>query len=199
MKTWILSALVLSLPTLAHAHVEAHPWQAELESYKASLPAKSNKQLILLHAGNSAMAIGSCSASAAITGASFVAESLPVVNGLSEILANEVDPDYKTVEYKSIFSWEALTELGRGTVGGGVIALKDALKFISLWLSGEQDLSFEAAKKIYASSFANAEALFANQGKCMMSISKIIILRTELEKRGVMAPVDPNEIVSPNP
>jgi hypothetical protein len=192
MNAWILSALVLSIPTLAHAEIEQHDWKAELQAYRESLPAKSNSKLILLHAGNTALAMASCSVSAAITGASFVAETLPIVNAIPEIVANNVDPDYKSFDFTSIFSWAALTELGRGTVGGGVIAIKDALKFITLWLSGQEDRSFDAAKKIYASSFANAEALFAKQGKCMMSLSKTVILASEMQSRGMEVPQPAN-------
>jgi hypothetical protein len=194
MKTWILSALVLSLPTIAHAEIEQHDWKAELQAYKDSLPAKSNSKLILLHAGNTAMAMGSCSVSAAITGASFVAETMPIVNAIPEIVANGLDPEYKSFDFTSIFSWAALTELGRGTVGGGVIAIKDALKFITLYLSGQSDRSFAAAKEIYASSFANADALFASQGKCMMSLSKIVILGNEMQSRGMEIPQPANNL-----
>ncbi|HEY8279013.1 MAG TPA: hypothetical protein VIH99_05285 [Bdellovibrionota bacterium] len=185
MKLWITPALFLAMTIapLARAEVKSYDWQAELQAYKANVEQKSTPNLYLRLAGNTVMIEGTCASAIALSGAAFIAETLPVMNGLPEIAANAVDPEYETFTYQKLLSWEAFMELARGTAGGGLVGAKDALKFVFLWLTGQGDQGFEGMKKMYASSFATTEALFAKQGKCLMSLSKQIILRTEIQKR----------------
>ncbi len=181
-----LSLFVLAIATLPSlAQAAPRDWQAELETYKATIAEKSNANLIWRHAGNTTAALGACGTAAAIAGASFVAETFPVANGLSEVVANASDENYETATYNSLLSWEAFMQLARGTAGGGLVAVKDSLKFVILFLSGDTSRSFEGVKKVYASSLATTNKMFAEQGLCMMSLSKVVLLNVELEKRGI--------------
>lgn len=184
MKALSVIALAIALPSFAQA-AAPRDWKADLETYKSTIEQKSNANLIWRHAGNSAMAGTACTTSVVLAGASFIAETFPVVNGLSEVVANAADENYKTATYEKLLSWEALMQLARGTAGGGLVAVKDSLKFVVLILSGEQDRAFEGVKKIYESSMTITNKLFAEQGLCMMSLAKTALLAQELEKRGI--------------
>ena len=63
------------------------------------------------------------------------------------------------------------------------VAVIESLEFIGLWLGGNEAQAFEMVKKTYASTIATANALFADQGQCMMNISKVMITRAELKRR----------------
>src|SRR5690606_2818219 len=125
--------------------------------------------------------------SVAITAATFIADTMPIANGVSEVVGNTVDEKYQTQTYESMFSWEALAQYGRGALGGGVIAVVETLEFVTLWLAGNEEASYAAVKKMYASSISTADALFAREGKCLMQISKVALTRKELQKRGAMS------------
>lgn len=177
-KLVLIAALVFG--GAVHA-AEVPAWQQKLEAYKASLGGYTNAGLRLHYGFYAGMALTTCSLSAVVTGATFVADTVPVGNVVSESLANITNPDYQT--YKNILEWENLGAIGRGAVGGGPVAMLETLQFIGLWLGGNEDQAWEGVKKTYASTIATANALFAEQGQCMMSISKVMIIRAELKAR----------------
>ncbi len=175
--------LLLSLTLSAAAHADQAPaWQQKLEAYKVSLDQSTNAGLQVRQGYYIGAAVTTCALSTVVTGATFVADTVPLTSILGEGLANVANPDYMT--YKQIMEWETLAGMGRGTVGGAGVAVIESLEFVVLWLAGNETQAFEGLKKNYASSFATMESLFAQQGQCMMNISKVLITRAEIARRG---------------
>lgn len=179
----IVLLISLLMTTLAYAQEEQVPgWKRELEQYRADIQKVHIVDLYLSQGFYVGAAIGTCSLSAAITGATFVTDTLPVTNILSEGIASVINRDYQTYQ-KNLLEWNNLASLGRGTLGGGVVGVLEALEFVGLWLEGNDDQGFEALKKVYASSFATIDALFSDKSQCVMSISKVMITRAEINRR----------------
>ena len=174
-------SLLLALPMASQA--QAKDWQAELEAFRAKESTRYTGTLWVRQAGFITAAGITCGASVAVTAAAFIADTAPVVNGLAEVIGTTVEPQYQTNTYNTIASWEAAGQFGRGLAGGAVIGVAESLEFVTLWLAGNEDQSFKALSKMYASSFATAGAMFSHQSQCMMNLSKILIIRSELNKR----------------
>ena len=158
-------------------------WQVELQEYATNVQTASNFTLALFMGTYSTTVLASCSADVAIVAGSFMIDSFPVFNFISEVFVNIVDENYRSTDFESIISLKAAAQLGRGTLGGAGLSAIEAIEFVLLWLAGEEDRSFEATKKMYASSFATAKALFSKQGQCLMSVSKLLITGRELDIR----------------
>lgn len=174
--------LIVSLIFAGAVHADQVPaWQQKLEAYKASLADSTNAGLRVRYGFYAGMALTTCALSTAVTAATFVTDTVPLTNVASEALANVINPDYQT--YQNILEWENLGAIGRGAVGGGPVAVIESLEFVGLWLGGNEAQAFEMVKKTYASTIATANALFADQGQCMMNISKVLITRAELKRR----------------
>lgn len=172
-----------------NANAAQNDWQAKLENYKTEIQTISAGQLRWHYAYYVGAAFGTCALSTVVTGATFVADTVPVTNILAEVIANNTNVDYKT--YENLVSWETLANTGRGAVGGAAVGVVESLQFVTLWLAGNEAQSFEQLKKAYASTVATAEAVFAEQGKCMMSISKVLLVRAELAKRNNSVEIAP--------
>jgi len=176
--------LLVSIFAFSPNNAHAKDWQGELAAYSKSLESRYTGSLWMSHAWYSGASTATCLASVAMTGAVFVADTLPVVNGLSEYIGGTVDPQYQTHTYESILSWEAAAQAGRGLVGGGVTGVAEALQYVLLLkLAGREEEAFGGLAKMYASSFATANALFAKQGQCMMNLAKNTLIRRELHIR----------------
>ncbi len=174
--------LILSLVFCGAAQADQVPdWKQKLETYKAGLSTASGGGLQLRYGFYAGAAVTTCALSTVVTAATFVADTVPVTNIASETLANISNPDYKT--YQNILEWENLGNIGRGALGGGPVAVIESLEFVFLWLGGNEAQSFQALKKTYASTFATANALFAEQGQCLMNIAKVAITRAEIQRR----------------
>jgi len=180
--TKLLSILVLGMVGTAFAagqELEQESWAVELQEYQAAIQTYSNLHLGLSMAAHSAALVASCSASAVVVAGSFLTESFPVINFFPELFANAVDENYITFPNDE-WEWD---QAARGVAGGAVVSLVDLAEFILLWLAGEEDRSFQSFKKVYASTFAVAETLFAEQGQCLMSFLKLLITGEELDTR----------------
>ena len=174
--------LIMSLLFCGAAQANQVPdWKAKLEAYKAGLATATQTGLRVRYGFYAGAAVTTCALSTVVTAATFVADTVPVTNLASEALANISSPDYQT--YQNILEWENLGNIGRGALGGGPVAVIESLEFVVLWLGGHEAQSFQALKKTYASTFATANALFAEQGQCLMNISKVAITRAELQRR----------------
>lgn len=179
-KLFAIFALVLGASA---AHAAPYDWRAELEEYKLTLEVEPYPGLWTRHLYHVSMAGLTCSASAAMTGASFIAETFPVGNVLSEVLANFTDPSYQT--YEALVSWDTLLHSGRGALGGGVVGMAETLEFLTLWLGGNTDEAFSNTKENYKSTLAIAETVFASQGQCMMQMAKEMLVMAEMSRRDV--------------
>ncbi len=179
-------ALIVTLVfgSLVHA-AEAPDWQKKLEAYRADMANYNNYGLYLHYGFNAGKAIATCTLSAAVVGATFASDTLPVTNILSETLANITNPDYQT--YQNILAWENLPSLGRGAVGGGAVALAETVEFLGLWLGGNEAQAWDAVRKTYESSIQTYNAVFAEQGQCLMSIAKVIAIQAEIKRRADQA------------
>lgn len=174
--------LIMSLLLGSAAQADQVPeWQQKLEQYKVSLAEASGAGLQLRQGFYIGAAVTTCALSTVVTGATFVADTVPLTGVLGEGLANVVAPDYQT--YEKILEWENLANIGRGVIGGGPVAVVESLEFVALWLGGNEAQAFEGLKKTYASTVATANALFAEQGQCMMNISKVLLTRAEIQRR----------------
>jgi hypothetical protein len=178
MKKLIL-ALVMSASTGAFA--QQVDWKSQLESYKGKLASVSDAGLMGRWAYQAGKVMTTCSASAAVTAATFIADTAPLTAPLAELITKSSNPDYQV--YETLLSWESLSATGRGVAGGGVVAIAESLQFVTLWLAGNEAQSYQAIAKIYQSTFATAEAVFAKQGQCMMSIARVSLIRLEMNRR----------------
>lgn len=174
--------LILSLIASGAAQADQIPaWQQKLETYRAGLEQATPAGLQVRRGFYIGAALTTCALSTVVTGATFVADTVPVTNLLAEPVANIVTPDYQT--YQNILEWENLANIGRGTIGGAPVAVIESLEFVVLWLGGNQALAFEGLKKTYASTITTANTLFADQGQCMMNISKVLLTHAEIKRR----------------
>lgn len=178
----LMLVLALSLSTVAHA--SNADWADKLERYRQGLKTTTDLNLWVNNTFFTSAALATCSMSAAVVGAAFIADTTPVTNLVAETIANSTVPDYQS--YESLLSWESLAQLGRGLIGGGPIAMVESLQFVVLWLGGNQDQSFEQAKKVYSSTFKTAESVFANESQCMMSLSRVLLVRREMQARKIL-------------
>lgn len=161
-------------------------WESDLENYKGQIEKMSTARVWAHHVGYIAMATGTCAVSVTAVASSFLAETLPMTGAGSEGIANLVSPEYKS--YEQLLSWDNLAASGRTATGGAAVATAEFMKFASLWLGGNhEDFDWEQTKKTYQSSMATFNALFADHGQCMMSISKVIATRAEILKRNQAA------------
>lgn len=181
MKKFLLLA---SLVFAAGAQAATDDWKTQLEDYKQYVQTLNNGELVVRTAFYSVKSIATCGASAAMTAAAFIADTAPITGAVSELIANNASPDYKS--WEEILSVDNLGSIARTTAGGGVVGVAEALEFVNLWLGGNEELAFNQLKKTYASTIATAEALFAEQSQCLMSYSKVLLLRVEMQKRGMM-------------
>lgn len=163
-------------------------WQAELAQYKESLKTTPTWELYVLNPYWVSSAIASCGADTFAVAAAFTADTFPGSNPAAEYIAHASNPDYKS--YQDLLSWETAAGLARGTVGGAAVAVNDTLKFVLQVLAGNGDQGYQDFQKVYASTFATAQALFANQGVCMMSLSKVLLIENEAASRPMTPAVE---------
>lgn len=159
-------------------------WQAELAQYQESLKTTPTWQLYLLNPYWVSAAFATCTESTIAVAAAFAADTIPGSNPAAEYIAHVANPDYQS--YQDLKSWETAASLVRGTVGGGAVAVNDTLKFVLQCLAGNPELGYQDFQKVYASTFATAQALFANQGECMMSLSKVVLIEKEAATRKIL-------------
>jgi hypothetical protein len=159
-------------------------WQAELAQYQESLKTTPTWQLYVLNPYWVGSAFTSCGASPFIIAAAFAADTFPGLNPAAEYIAHATDPDYKS--YQDLMTWETAASLVRGAMGGGSVALTDTLKFVLQYFAGNPEPGYQDFQKVYASTFATAQALFGSQGECMMSLSKVILIEKEASTRKIL-------------
>lgn len=174
--------LIAALFFASAAQAEQLPdWQQKLINYQSNVTRMTMSGLHVRQAFYITKAIATCAASTAVTAAAFTSDTIPLGNILGETIANISDPDYQT--YEALLDWETLANLGRGAAGGAVVGVAEALEYVTLWLGGNEEEAWAALAKNYESSLATANALFAEQGQCMMNLSKVMLTRKELAKR----------------
>lgn len=173
--------LVIALVAGGIAHAEGSNWAQRLEKHKQNMQSTSNTMLWVNNAFFTAGAMSTCSMSTVVAAAAFIGDTVPVGNIVSETIANVSSDDYKT--FDAVNRWEALGQIGRGAVGGAVVTAVDALKFVVLWLGGQESRSFESAKQVYASTFETLNTVFAREGQCLMNVSRVLITRQEMVNR----------------
>lgn len=176
-KFFVILAAGLSLS----AHAAKGDWEAKLENYRQQVQTFSALGLYVSQAGNISKSFAGCTGSVVASAAAFCADTLPLLNPIAETIGNLADQDYQT--YGSLIDWETLANAGRGAAGGGVVASVEALEFVMLWLAGNEDQSFEALKKVYASTFATVDAMFSNDSACYVNLARIQIVRAEWNRR----------------
>lgn len=173
---------------------ELEPWQKELQSYSDKIAKQSNARVQFSRAFHAAAVVGTCGASGAIVAAQFVADTLPVVNGLAEALPNMGENTYVSVTTNKLLSGDTADLIARGALGGGLLATYESLEFLVYWLQGDTEKIYQATKKMYESTIVMSDKLFAQKGQCRMNISKFVLATAELTKRaqaGVDIYVDP--------
>jgi hypothetical protein len=183
-----LLSLGLNSAAMAESAEGKKPWQVELEQYQSGLASRTQISLVLGLARHAPVMVASCGASLAVSAATLVTDTLPITNVVSESIANMSNGQYQTQDFDSVLSLEALGELARGTTGGAIAGAAELVEFMFIYLAGEEkERGFEMVKKLYASTFATIDALFAEKSKCMMSMSKVFMLTGELKARNAGA------------
>lgn len=181
MKTFFITLLALGLFSFSVQAEEK--WETELETYGQQIQDYGNLRLYANTLGYSSLLVGTCSASALIVAATAIADTYPILNIVSESVANLTNDEYETLDAEAFLSLETLADTGRGAVGGGVVALAESFEYVFLWLSGREDQSYSGLKEVYKSTVMVSESLFSQQGKCLMSFTKLLITLNEMTYR----------------
>lgn len=193
-KLFVVLAMMFSVSAIA-APVD---WKADLDAYRASVKNSSYTMLVVYRAANAAAAVSSCSTSLFFVGVSALADTFPGVGNIaSESIANMANVDYQT--YQNLLEWDRAADVGRGLLGGGVVGGLESMEFVFRLLAGHPNESFSGLAKVYASTFATMDALFAEESLCVMSQQKVAVLAVEMASRwhAPLKPVNPS--VSPRP
>lgn len=173
--------VILAAGLSLSAHAAKGDWTAKLEKYRQDVQTFSAIELYVSQAGNVSKTFLGCTGSVVASAAAFCADTIPLLNPVAETIGNLADQDYQT--YGSLLDWENLANAGRGSVGGAAVASVEALEFVLLWLAGNEEQSFEALKKVYASTFATVDAMFSNDSACYVNLGRIQIVRAEWQRR----------------
>ena len=180
--------LVLStLLTCTFAHAGQVDWQSVVEQHKQKMTTVSTAGLWGREVYYTAASAAVCSVDVVATAGAFAVDTTPLLNGASQIVGTYPNLDEILA---NLFTWNAITNATRGTVGGAVVGVSDTLQFIYLWLGGDTAGSIEELAKTYVSTITVANKLFAEQGQCMMNLAKLIVVNTELINRGAINPAD---------
>lgn len=177
--TKLLLTMLVALSTTVHA--EAGDWADKIDDYKRQVKIAPNHLLWVHNLFYTSGAVATCSMSAAVVGATFVGDTVPVGNIVAETIANVANADYKT--YDALMSWETLAQLMRGTAGGGAVALVESLEFVVQWLGGQEERSFKSLRENYASTFNTMDTVMSKEGQCVTNIMRVLMVRKEMQAR----------------
>lgn len=178
-KFLLAIAMAFSFSATAATPVD---WKGDFDRYRDSLKSATYLGLHAYRAGQASVAVGSCSLSTFIVGVTAAADTFPGVGNIAaEAIANMSNVDYKT--YENLLEWERAADIGRGLLGGAIVGPAESLEFLLRLLAGRPNESFQALSKVYASTFATMDALFAEESLCVMSISKVGIITAEMKSR----------------
>lgn len=178
----VLALLGASISSFAKTQKNDLKWVNELKLYNYELQSASRERLTWNLAVESVKMAATCGSDVMLIGASFLADTFPVVGAVSEAIANILDGKYETADYDSLVSWAAAKQGVRGTAGGGMTAVVESLEYVMLYLTGDTSQAYEATSKVYESSLATLNKLLSNNAPCMMSLNKMSLVLNQLEK-----------------
>jgi hypothetical protein len=183
MKNTLLSALSLALITLgasqtALANPTADSWKIEKQRWEQSVPNMSQLELVVKWTQNFTGTLVACGASSAVAGSALVADTVPVGNILTEILANFADEDYVSLSSEGYIG-DSLS----GIFAGGGALVRDGVQFVLLAMTGDTDQAWKNVKKSYQSSIVISEKLFQDYSLCNRLATVELILRKEIISR----------------
>ncbi len=172
-----------------NAQAETVDWMTQLENYRVEVKAYSAQDLFWGQFGNYTKAGLGCTGAGASTVIAFVTDTIPLTNPVAEWVGNKANARYET--YQAFWRWETLANVGRGATGGALMAGYEGFEWIVLWLKGDTTQAFSELAKVYASTFATAEAMFAKEGACLMNVARVAVVRAEYRRREGLAPTLP--------
>jgi|GEM_PF-2656385 hypothetical protein len=200
MKNTLLSALSLIMigfgaGQTALANPTADAWKIEKQQWEEAVPKMSQLELVVKWTQNFTATVVACSASSAVAGTALVADTVPVGNILTEILANFADEDYQSLS-SSGYIGDSL----EGLFAGGGALVRDSVQFVLLAMSGDTDQAWSHVKKSYESSVVLSNKLFQDYSLCNRLATVELILRKEIisRARGDQAVSEPQpQLVAP--
>lgn len=184
-KLFVIIASIFAV----NAQAEAVDWVIQLENYRSEVTTYTAQQLFWSNFGNYSKVVVGCAGAGALTGIAFVTDTVPVTNPVAEWFANKSNSRYET--YRAFWSWETMANVGRGTMGGAVVGAYESWEWFSLWLKGDTSTAYSELSKVYESSFATFNAMFAREGACYMNIMRVGVVRAEYRRREGLAPTLP--------
>lgn len=154
---------------------EVPAWQTELNEWTAAAEQMNTPLLTLNWSQQFTAAVVICGVSETTIAASVAADTLPVANLLSEIIANTVDEDYQ-----SLSNDRQLADAAEGLFAGAGALARDTVQYVFLTFTGETDKAWSHVKKSYESSVVIAQKMRQDAALCPR-VSRIeLMLRKEL-------------------
>ncbi len=173
-KYMMISLAMFSFVSISKAQ-EQEAWEVELANWTKEAPQMNSGLLTLYWAQHLTSAVVICGVSEATVIAAVAADTLPVGNLLSEILANTVDEDYQ-----SLSNDRKVGDAAQGAFGGAGAIVIDTVQYLFLALTGDTDQAWNDVDGAYESSRAVAQKMRQDSALCTRASRVELLIRKEL-------------------
>jgi hypothetical protein len=177
-KLLMLIGLVLGFSQLAVAQ-EEKAWEVEIQQWKTDVVNMSNAKLALEWSKSVTAAVVTCGASQVVIMSALAADTFPVTNILSEVLANATDEEYQSLASDR----SKVGQTAEGIFGGAGAIVRDSVQYVLLMLTGETENAWQNVKDSYESTRVIAEKMNQDQALCTRNSRIEFIIRGELFAR----------------
>lgn len=191
-KYMLVSLAMFGFVSISNAQ-ELEAWEVELATWTKDAPEMNSGLLTLYWAQHLTSAVVICGVSEATVIAAVAADTVPVGNLLSEILANTVDEDYQSLSNNT-----PMGDAAQGALGGAGALVIDTVQYLFLALSGDTDQAWNDVSGAYESSRAVAEKMRQDSALCTRASRVELLIRKELfgrlwgqESVELQKPLDP--------
>ena len=180
----ILATLIMFSFLAGAQAVELQKWEVELNKYAENLKDDYRPMLAYKFAQEFSFTAASCGSSIVLVVASFAADTVPVVTLGSELIANTIDEEYKSLGVEEdVSTWGRSADGARGLLGGVPSFALDLAEYFVNWLAGDTEGGWVRVKKVYASSMTTYTKLSADEAACQTNMLHFGAVINELLQR----------------
>jgi hypothetical protein len=177
-KLFMLIGFVLGISQLSQAQ-EEKAWEAEIKQWETDVVNMSNTKLTIQWTKSVAAAVATCGASQVVIMSALAADTFPVTNIISEVLANATDEDYQSLDADR----SKVGQTAEGLFGGAGAIVRDTVQYVLLLLTGETENAWQNVKDSYESTRVVAEKMTQDEALCTRTSRIEFIIRGELFSR----------------
>lgn len=177
-KLFVLFTFVFGISQIALAQ-EQNSWEAEIKQWEADVVNMSNTKLTLQWTKAVTAAVVTCGASQVVIMSALAADTFPVTNILSEVLANATDEEYQSLESDR----STIGQTAEGFFGGAGAIVRDSVQYVLLVLTGETENAWQNVSDSYESTRVIAEKMNQDQALCTRTSRIEFVIRGELFSR----------------